>query len=67
MTETAESRKLFSCFIYRGCRFLCLYFRKFSQPLLDPTFAVVRSFTEQECAAHAARHAVIPTGHRRID
>ena len=40
---------------------------RFLQAMFDPLFAVVRSFPEQQIAAHAPRHAVIPTGHRGID
>jgi hypothetical protein len=38
--------------------------REFPQPF---SIGTVRSFTEQERAAHAARPAVIPASHGRID
>ena len=41
--------------------------RKFLQPLFDPFSAVELAFTEQECASHAARDAVIPASYGGID
>jgi hypothetical protein len=45
------------------CEDLCQFF----EPVLDPTFTVVRPFAQQEGAAHAARDAVVPAGHRSIN
>ncbi len=42
-------------------------FRKFLEPMFDPAFPVVHPFPEQEGPPHAARHAVIPAGHGRIN
>src|SRR5262249_50632316 len=41
--------------------------RKFLEPGLDPQLAVLRPFAEQEGAADAARHAVVPARDRGID
>jgi hypothetical protein len=42
-------------------------FRKFLEPMFDPALAVVHPFPEQEGSSHAARNAVVPPSHGRIN
>src|SRR5262249_16606540 len=42
-------------------------FRKFPEPVLDADLAVVLTFAQQERAAHAAGHAVLPARDGEID
>ena len=40
---------------------------KFLQPLVDPDPAVIGSFPEQKCSAHAASDAMVPPSYGGID
>ena len=45
----------------------CEDIREFLEPVFQPFLAFVVSFTQQERAADATRHAVIPAGQGQID